>query len=122
MNEKTLMAPTRKALVALTDLIELLRTEIDPEMPVQQLQVFLQVALRGTTTQHELGENIGLSKASMSRNVSALGPINRFHQKGHDLLISREDPQYRRQKLIELSPKGRKLVNKLEALILKRCD
>lgn len=104
---------TKATLNALSRMVEVLRREVDPEMPVQQLQVFLQVALRGQTTQHEVGEATGLSKASMSRNVAALGPINRFKARGHDLLVVYEDPRNQRQKLIELSPKGKKLVSRL---------
>lgn len=112
----------QNALSTLSELIELLRIEIDPEVPIQQVQVLLQVALMGKATQHEIGERVGLSKASMSRNIAALGPVNRFRQKGHGLLHTYEDPQYRRQKIIELTPAGKTLVKKIESLVERRCQ
>lgn len=90
-------------------------------MPIQTAVVFLQTALRKQTTMRELGEITGLSQASMSRNIAALSKHHRLGKQGHDLVVTREDPAERRVKIVELTKKGQKLVDKLTKLVEKRC-
>ena len=91
---------------------------LDQEMPIQQLRVYVEVALRDPepTPMSELSIAVGIAQSSASRNVAALSNWNRHHNKGHDLLRAYEDPMNRRRKLVELTPKGRALKARLEKL------
>lgn len=88
--------------------------KVDPEMQMQAAAVFLAVASRDDAiTMTELREAVGISQSSVSRNVAALGQINRLHGPGFNLLEAREDPEERRRKIVALTPKGRTLARAL---------
>lgn len=93
-------------------------SNLDQEMPIQQLRVYVEVALRDPepTPMSELSVAIGIAQSSASRNVAALSNWNRHRSKGHDLLRAYEDPFNRRRKLVELTPKGKALKARLERL------
>jgi DNA-binding MarR family transcriptional regulator len=102
--------PTLNVLINATAHI---RDAIDPEMPVQQLLVLLMVAKEPGITMKDLGQRARISQASMSRNVDELGMINRHRKPGKGVMIAEEDPMNRRQKLLRLTPKGMRAVEKL---------
>ncbi len=94
--------------------------KIDPEMPIQVATVFLEVANNnGAIAMTDLGERVGIAQSSVSRNVAALGKVNRFHQPGHDLLEAKEDPMERRRKLVDLTMKGKRVVQTIVEVINK---
>lgn len=96
--------------------IDAIRTESD-DMPAQQIQVFLTVALRPGITMENLGRDVGISQSSVSRNVAALSKHHRLGKAGADYVEATEDPTERRRKIIFLTPRGRQIMRKaLEAL------
>ena len=57
------------------------------------------------------------SRPSASRNIAALSKWHSFGKAGHDLVEAHEDPRERRRKLVQLTPKGQRLVKILEAIM-----
>ncbi len=82
--------------------------EID--MPTQQVQAFLAVALRPGLTMADLADTVGMSQSSCSRNIAALSKWHRLGDPGLDLVEAIEDPHERRRKIMFLTPKGRRRV------------
>ena len=96
------------------------RAKIDPEMPVQQLLTFLITARTPGITMQDAMKELDISSASISRNVSALSRINRFHQPGHELLQATEDPMERRRKVLELTTHGKQFAKRVAEIFNKQ--
>jgi DNA-binding MarR family transcriptional regulator len=62
----------------------------------------------------EVGEYLGLTSASASRNIAVLSKWSRHNKPGHDLVEAIENPEYRSQKLIKLTAKGKRVIKSLE--------
>lgn len=90
--------------------------KIDSEMQAQTIQTFLVVAMdvKNSFQMTELSERLGISQASCSRNVSAFLNTNRKRKKGPGFLITKEDPEERRRKIVSLTPKGKSFYKDLE--------
>jgi DNA-binding MarR family transcriptional regulator len=106
------MAGYSNDIFALMRALQSLREE-DEQMPTQMAAVFLSVALQPGLTMSELGQHVGMSQASCSRNVAALGEWHRFGKAGLNLVESVEDPRERRRKIMFLTVKGRNRVAKV---------
>ena len=95
--------------------------KLDPEMQLQTVLAFVLVAHKqsqgSTVTIKEIGEMLGVTSASASRNVAALATVNRSRQPGHELVVTYENPEYRVEKFIELTDKGKALVTRLENVL-----
>lgn len=87
--------------------------EEDEQMPAQMAQCLLCVALRPGLTMQELGDMVGISQSSCSRNIAALGEWHRFGKPGLNLVEAVEDPRERRRKVAFLTPKGRQRIGKV---------
>ena len=89
----------------------------NPDLLVAAVQMLLEVSLRGETSMTDLESAVGVSQAAISRNVGKLGGGMTFKEKGAGLVEAYEDPKYRRQKLVRLTPKSRRLVDELYILM-----
>lgn len=83
--------------------------KIDPELPMQIALILLLIARKPGINLKELVQQTGLGKSSVSRNVAALSK----EQNGKGLITYREDPQDRRNKVIQLTPEGERTVRSL---------
>tara|TARA_B100001250_G_scaffold395315_1_gene400084 strand:+ start:770 stop:1096 length:327 start_codon:yes stop_codon:yes gene_type:complete len=103
---------------ALLNVIEHFRL-IDSGMHAQSMSIFLYVAEYDpkAVAMQEIAQEIGVSQASVSRNVALLSSTTRYRTKGPNLLQAAEDPNERRSKLVTLTHKGRKFYNDLEKLV-----
>lgn len=94
---------------------------LDPEMQMQTALAFLLVADRdrngNITTVSDVGNYLGLSSASASRNVALLSRFSRKGTHGHDLISLNENPARRNEKHIKLTDKGKALMSRLEEYI-----
>lgn len=92
---------------------------LNNEIQAQTIQTFLYVAMadKREIPMQEMGKALGLSQASVSRNVSFYSKINRHRNKGQGLLGSREDPKERRRKVVYLTNKGTMFMNDLVDII-----
>jgi DNA-binding MarR family transcriptional regulator len=89
-------------------------SEIDPEMPLQQAKCLLIVAeSEEGMSLTEIANKAGISLATASRYISALGKMNRHRQEGLQLIESFEDPMERRKKVIRLTVRGSAVVRKI---------
>jgi len=98
------------------DIIEELR-KLSPEMQIQTAMTLLQVGLEPGITMKRLCEKVGISQASISRNVAILGDGLRPEKPGFKLLTAKEDPYERRRKIVTLTPAGVRVCNSLESYI-----
>jgi len=94
--------------------IECLRT-IEPEIQAQALSTFLVTAINDPepVAMVDIAAQVGIAQSSCSRNVALLGMIHRRGRPGHQLVESYENPLDRRNKLVKLTPKGRRLAQTL---------
>ena len=107
-------------LIKLQRVVEEFR-KLDPEMQAQTMLAFMFCAEKeegGTSaTIKEVGNYLEVTSASASRNIAALCEVSRHRRAGHNLLVTFENPEYRVEKLISLTEKGKQLVKKLEGFI-----
>ncbi len=100
--------------------VELFRT-IDPEIQAQAIAVFCVVARNGhPVPMGEIKRQLGIAQSSVSRNVALLGERNRHGRDGPDLVQSWENPDNRREKLVELTPAGHRLRTLLHTVLERR--
>jgi len=90
---------------------------LDPDLPIQYALSFLTIAQHEGMSMGELAQHLGIAQSSASRNIAALSKWHSFGKAGHDLVEAHEDPRERRRKLVQLTPKGQKLVKILEAIM-----
>jgi DNA-binding MarR family transcriptional regulator len=89
-------------------------SRIEPEMPLQQLHCLLIISQADEgLSLTELAQKVGITLATASRYVAALGKQNRHREEGLNLVEAFEDPMERRKKIIRLTTKGKIAVQKL---------
>jgi DNA-binding MarR family transcriptional regulator len=93
-------------------IVTTLRT-LSPDMPMQQADVLMQIALKPGITMAELQKLTSLSQSSVSRNVKALSKFHRLDKPGLDLVEETMDPRDTRRRLIFLTVKGKTFMTKL---------
>ena len=101
-----------QTLINLRDMLTALRNEA-PEMPTQQLQVFVLVALDEGTTAKSIQEATGMSQAAVGRNVNALLKYAGQGREGLAWVEWRADPKDLRSRPLYLSEKGREVLTKI---------
>tara|TARA_Y100000593_G_C4274886_1_gene319508 strand:- start:14 stop:370 length:357 start_codon:yes stop_codon:yes gene_type:complete len=104
---------TSSTMMKLMTCLKVLQT-VDPRMQLQTAMVFLTVSEFGPCNMSNLRTTCGLSGASVSRNCASLGKIHRHGKAGFGLIKAYEDVMDRKQKIVELTPKGenlRQLIN-----------
>lgn len=86
------------------------------EMPVSLMKTYLGVVLWGADrrkseplTMMELAEKIGLPPTTVSRHLRYLGDFERPGVSGANLVQTSINPLDRRQRVVELTPKGKSL-------------
>lgn len=91
--------------------------KLDPEMPMQMAAVFLLVAINPDLTLKNISERLGIAQASASRNVAALSDWHRNKKPGHGLIEARPDPFEMRRKILRLTPKGKRVLDSVWAIL-----
>jgi DNA-binding MarR family transcriptional regulator len=107
---------TFRAAQKVSSIIEEFR-KLNAEMQAQQMAIFLAVVAKPGSTISDIAKVTGHSTGTVSRNVSALGQIHRKGMPGLDILVAKEDPMDRRNKRITITPKGKRIMATLEALL-----
>ena len=100
----------------LAQAIEHFRT-LDKEIPAQVIATFLYVASHDDCSKVDLEKALAFSNASGSRNTDWLSAFHRLNKPGLGLIIKYRDPTNRRKQVLQLSPKGRKLVQELKQIL-----
>lgn len=104
----------KRTVNGLLEAMKLVRKQEQAELLTPQaIQITLIVALEPGITTQTLETRTGLSLASISRNLAALGKWHRLGRPGLDYVERVEDPQERRRTLMFLTKKGEEFVNDL---------
>lgn len=88
--------------------------ERDRHMNAAEMHVFLWSAIQPGITQKDLAERVEIAQSETSRIVTLFSNIN---GNGYGLLRSEEDPHERRRKIVHLTPKGERVVEKITELL-----
>lgn len=104
--------PSMKPLHTAIGFLAALR-EIDPYIPSQTAECLLVIAVNPGITMQRLSELTGLAQSSCSRNVALLSKFQRLGKEGYDLVEAVDDPRERRRKIVYLTSKGQRVVNKV---------
>lgn len=102
----------RDAAFTVSRVISMFRN-LSPDMPIQQADVLLQVALYPGLTMADITKRTGLSQSSVSRNVAAMSKFHRLGKPGLDLVEAVIDPREPRRRLIFLTVHGKSFITKL---------
>ena len=100
----------------LAQAIEHFRT-FDKEIPAQVIATFLYVASHDDCAKVDLEKALAFSSASGSRNTDWLGAFHRLNKPGLGLIVKYRDRTNRRRQVLQLSPKGRILVQELRQIL-----
>ena len=92
--------------------VELFR-KIDKEIPAQVIACFLYVASHNDCNKIDMEKALKFSSASGSRNTDWLSEFHRLNKAGLGLIVKYRDRTNRRRQVLQLSSKGRDLVNEL---------
>ena len=95
---------------------DLLRT-LDREIPGQLVSAFLYVASHNPCHKQAMEEDLGLTPASSSRLVDWLSDYHRLGKPGLGLVSKCKDPSNLRRVIVELTPKGQELADKMKSLL-----
>lgn len=89
------------------------------DMTLLQAQCLALVAANPDITQIELCRATGMSDATASRTIAMLTDLGSRAVEGMDLVRMTVDPEDRRLRLLNLTPKGRRLMDDLMADLKK---
>lgn len=110
---------TQQAAKKMARAIELFRA-LDNTIPSQAISVYLEIAASEDGIETRLlPERVGLTQASVSRALLYLSETN-WHdtgKPGFSLVVRRVSAKDARQRVAELSPTGRRLARRLEAVL-----
>ena len=88
---------------------------LDKEIPAQVIACFLYIASHDDCNNME--KALKFSSASGSRNTDWLGAFHRLNKPGLGLIVKYRDRTNRRRQVLQLSPKGRILVQELRQIL-----
>lgn len=91
--------------------------DIDETMPIQLAITFLEVAIHEGCSLTDIWKKTGWSQSTLSRHLLDLGERDRHKNPGLQLIESRRDPAELRKNIYTLTPKGRKLAQRLLSLL-----
>jgi len=91
--------------------------QLDPFLPVQIAEVFLEIAQNEGVTIADLQQRLGIAKPTISRHVQYLSRFYKPGQAGLNLVETRESPADRRAKEVHLSRSGKLLLNMITGVI-----
>jgi DNA-binding MarR family transcriptional regulator len=96
--------------------VELLREKVDTDLQLTTLAALLFVAERGTVSQKELEEALGVNNASASRNVSYWTHRRHDRKPGMGFIDRRVDDHDQRYRKLTLTKAGEEFARKLKEL------
>ena len=87
------------------------------ELPIQALAVFLYVASHNGCHKKAMEDDLGMNKASGSRNTDWLARLHRLNRPGLNLITKEIDPSDKRMTVLKLTRKGKDLVFKVNRIL-----
>lgn len=108
-------------LVALHRALTIVRGEVAPDITVQRLLILLAVYANEGLSQRELLEKLdGCSITALSRNLADLSSLTSKKRTGPGLVESRVDPMNLRLRRLFMTPRGRRLVKRIDRALAGR--
>lgn len=92
-------------------------SEVQATMPIQVAQTFLMVANNEGCSLTDIYKQTGWALSTISRHLLDLGERDRYKNPGLHLIESRRDPMELRKNVYTLTPRGKKLAQKLISLV-----
>lgn len=109
-------SPTRVLGAASAFLDAFTRITENRTIEAQQIQLLLVLYTNGSVVQGNLEKLTGVGPSSISRNIAKLGAgVRPATEKGPGWVQSYDDPNNRRTKIVELTPAGRKMLEKVSS-------
>ena len=91
--------------------------QVDPDMPISRLRVFLYVAQRSDALVRDLVKTTGLNQSTVARTLAILGEKpQRGGAEGLGWVVMSPDPDDPRRVLINITSKGQKVLSEIEEL------
>jgi DNA-binding MarR family transcriptional regulator len=107
--------PVSRNLVSLHRALTVVRGAVAPDITVQRLMILLAVYANEGLSQRELLETLeGCSITALSRNLADLSRLTSKKRPGPGLVEARPDPMNLRLRRVYMTPKGRRLVNRID--------
>ena len=108
------------ALLKIEAIIEEFR-KLDSEIASHCMCALIHVARQeeagSYATVKDVGLHLGVSSAAASRNIAMLSDLNRHKKQGYALVETWENPDYRIEKFIKLTAKGKRVIKSIEELM-----
>jgi DNA-binding MarR family transcriptional regulator len=105
----------KRALENLEELLLAFRNTLGDDATINYAAILVMIGLEGVTNQAALADHLGLAQSSISRALSLLGRWGVGKKPGLGLIVSEEDPEERRRRIVSLSPKGQRAMSDLLA-------
>ena len=113
----------KQALERLYNTLMYFRRHINPEMPIQQLLIYLRICLDERLTMKDIEDALEMPNGTVSRNFKVLSKyIVRDSQgnksiEGYDLLRIEPDIEERRRNVAQLTTKGLKVAEEISKIL-----
>jgi DNA-binding MarR family transcriptional regulator len=91
-------------------------SRIQVDMQLSTLRTLLFVAQRGQCNQADIENYLGISRASVSRNIAYWTKVKFNKNPGSGFLTTEEDPVDRRHKIIKLTYNGQLFIDRMRKL------
>lgn len=112
---ETRSARTRSPEKVIADAMALFKS-IDPNIQVNQIQMFLEVCRREGSQMGAIAEHVDEPHSTSQRIFSGLSHYGTKKKPGYGLINILQDPEDRRQRLVYLSQSGKSLRDQLKEL------
>ena len=115
------------AIECLRKIHEVVRDQIHPEIPAQQMSIFYLVAANEGITHGEIAKTLSMPQATVSRNVAKLATKleedrnKNFVDVGYGLLVNRDDVVDPRRHAVFTTPKGQDVLKKIADAVTLNC-
>ena len=90
---------------------------LDTEVPGQLVSVFLYIASHNPCHMQAIENDLRLSPNSVSRNTDWLSKYHRLGKPGMGLVVKMADPVNARRRLVKLTEKGHRLVDRINQIL-----
>lgn len=93
---------------------------LSDRMPLQYVLSFMAVAVDEGKSVIDYARALDVNNTTMSRHLLDIGPFNRNHEEGYNLIEYRVDPNERRRHQYYLTPKGKHFVQMILREVYER--
>tara|TARA_R110002153_G_scaffold3400_1_gene16542 strand:+ start:2659 stop:3042 length:384 start_codon:yes stop_codon:yes gene_type:complete len=94
--------------------------KLDPNLQMQTALAFVYISqgddANDPLSVYQVGDKLGCTSASASRNVAALSNWSRHNRAGYGLVEANENPERRNEKIITLTPKGKQWLRSFDKI------